>query len=343
MGGGLARIREALEWRAVRARTRLAARRRGAGVVLCYHRVGEPARDPWNLAVSPRNFEDQLSRLATDWQVMSLADLGEAARAGRVPARAVAVTFDDGYVDNLKHALPALERYRIPATVFIASGPIGTSRPFWWDELEWLLCGPGERPARLELTLGGDRVSVSTASTADRRRALVEAVHPMLQRNAPAEIESLLGTVASWAGVALDGSRALTDRSGEIRPMTRPELERLAACELIEVGAHTVGHPSLPVLGEPQQRAEIEGSRDYLAELTGKPPESFAYPYGHNDERSRRIVRQAGFERAVGFQGLLPVTAAADQFEIPRSAPRDESGAELDGRLGELLGFRSSM
>jgi peptidoglycan/xylan/chitin deacetylase (PgdA/CDA1 family) len=68
--------------------------------------------------------------------------LSEVARAlaegSPLPEAGVVVTFDDGYVDNLRNALPILERLRVPATLFVATGPVESQRPFWWDEFSAL-------------------------------------------------------------------------------------------------------------------------------------------------------------------------------------------------------------
>jgi peptidoglycan/xylan/chitin deacetylase (PgdA/CDA1 family) len=67
----------------------------------------------------------------------------------------VVVTFDDGYADNLHHAKPLLERYGIPATVFVTSDYIGQEHEFWGDKLERLLLQPGALPQTLQLQVNG--------------------------------------------------------------------------------------------------------------------------------------------------------------------------------------------
>ena len=67
----------------------------------------------------------------------------------------MAITFDDGYADNLYTAKALLERYNIPATVFLTAGFIGQDREFWWDELDRLLLHPGTLPETLHLSING--------------------------------------------------------------------------------------------------------------------------------------------------------------------------------------------
>src|SRR5687768_13579492 len=96
-------------------------------LILLYHSVQRVHIDPWGVRVSPRNFNEQMAVLAAHAQPMRLRDLDSALEGGDIPPRSVIVTFDDGYADNLHNARPVLQRYNIPATVFIATGYVGSS------------------------------------------------------------------------------------------------------------------------------------------------------------------------------------------------------------------------
>jgi peptidoglycan/xylan/chitin deacetylase (PgdA/CDA1 family) len=100
-------------------------------VVLTFHRIAEPAFDPWELAIS---FEEQLAMLSRRRSPMGTDEFAERHQRRRI-TDAVAFTFDDVYVDNLKLAKPRLEASRVPATVFITTGRIGYLGEFWWDAL----------------------------------------------------------------------------------------------------------------------------------------------------------------------------------------------------------------
>src|SRR5829696_3251896 len=123
--------------------------------ILLYHRVAELRLDPWFLSVTPRNFAEHLEVLQRYAQPISLERLYQGLLEGGLPERAVAVTFDDGYADNLHDAKPLLARYEVPATVFLATGYIGHEREFWWDELDRILLQPGTLPKALRLSVDG--------------------------------------------------------------------------------------------------------------------------------------------------------------------------------------------
>ncbi len=125
--------------------------RRG-NVILMYHRVTRTDVDPWALCVDPNNFSQQmkaLKRIATPIPLTELPDADP-----QHPS--VAITFDDGYLDNLEIAHPILGQHGIPATIFVSTGYVDRPHGYWWDELEAIFLHPGVLPPRpLKLTIGG--------------------------------------------------------------------------------------------------------------------------------------------------------------------------------------------
>ncbi len=111
-------------------------------LLLAYHRVADDGPEPLGLSVSLRNFEEHLEVLKGYGRPVRFDGIRQATRRGTTP-EAFCVTFDDGYADNLHHAKPLLEKFDVPATVFVASGFLGTEAGFPWD---------GDRPAPAVLT-----------------------------------------------------------------------------------------------------------------------------------------------------------------------------------------------
>lgn len=264
---------------------------------------------------------------------MPLAELIAAADRGSIPERSVAISFDDGYADNLTNALPILERQQVPATLFVAAGFLDDARPFWWDELIDLLLGPGERPARLEAEIGTRSIDVATGTREERLHALYVDVHPALSALPPDAIDIGLDPIRTWAGPEARESTVNGTGSSAARPMSWAELERFSASPLTEVGAHTMLHPRMPKLPAAAQASEAKASRQRLTEVCGGPPRFFAYPFGAADRLSERAARAAGFERAFGTQDYLPVTVASRPFRVPRMAIVEEGAPEFLSRL----------
>ena len=130
-------------------------------IILMYHRVADETCDPWGLCVAPRHFEQQMEVLRKSFSVTPICQLAVFLAEGKVPRGSVAITFDDGYADNVHAAKTILERHELPATLFVVSKYVGGQIEFWWDELDRLLLQPGTLPDRFELNIGGRSVSSS--------------------------------------------------------------------------------------------------------------------------------------------------------------------------------------
>jgi len=328
---------------------RAGVRRRA--LILLYHRVALLDSDIHKLSVTPAHFAEQLEVLRKYTRPIGLRQLAQAVRESRVPRRAVIITFDDGYADNLYNAKPLLERFDIPATVFVTSGYLGQQREFWWDELERVLLQSGTLPEALRLNVNGDvhewslngAAHASEESDAERhlgqevkeksnlnqRLFLYRSVHQLL-RPMPDEMRRwLLDELVTWAG----GGLAAVDP--EHLPMSPAEVIRLADGNMIEVGAHTVTHPVLSKIPVDVQQSEITKGKIHLEDILGRSVVSFAYPFGTRSdytEQTTAIVRQAGFTSACSvFPGQ--VSKANSLFELPRFAVPDWDGATFERHL----------
>jgi peptidoglycan/xylan/chitin deacetylase (PgdA/CDA1 family) len=308
-------------------RSLVAARRQGTGIVLMYHRLGRPAFDPHGLAVSLDHFRDHLAVLQR-FERLTFGAMMERHRAGSLRRGAVALTFDDGYADNLHLLLPELERTRTPATIFVTTGNVAGATEFWWDALHAITHGPGTLPASLPVAVDGALAAFRLPAAGGDRMAAYHAICARLQRQHPAAIERTLEAMRGRVGIAPATRDAY-------RPLTATELKVLSASPWIEIGAHTVRHACLASLPPQEQRAEITDSKSYLERVLARPVVSFAYPFGdrtHYDERSMEAVAAAGLEQScTTVRGALgPDT---DRFAVPRLAVRDYAGSGLARRL----------
>ena len=300
-------------------------------LILLYHRVAELRSDPWRLSVTPRQFAEHLETLRLYAHPISLQQLYQGLREGNLPDRSVAITFDDGYADNLYNAKPLLERYAVPATVFLTTGYIGKEREFWWDELERLLLQPGTIPEVLSLTINGSthRWKLGKAiyySENDARRyhpwrawkylfsprhrlyrTLWELLHPLTE----GERQEVLDELLVWA------SSEPTARPTH-RPLSTEEVVALAQGELVDVGAHTVTHPPLSTLPLVLQQDEVLRSKSRLEEILNRQVDGFAYPHGDLSPETVGIVREAGFAYACSALDDV-VVQSTDRFQLPRA------------------------
>ena len=264
----------------------------------------------------------------------------------------IAITFDDGYADNLYHALPLLEKHGVPATVFVCTGPVTQGAEFWWDTLERLLLWPTALPLSLDIDIQGQGFHWDLRDSADwsgrpsgeypdwqaweppptSRHALYGALWQRLRQLDADERARVLAGVLAWAAAAARSQ----PRHRAVGPV---ELHWLAKNRLIEIGAHTISHAVLARLTTAQQQTEIAGSRTWLEAHLRRPVASFSYPFGALTDytpETKATVRQAGFACACSnIAGT--VRSGADPFQLPRMQVRNWDGNEFAHQLEEWL------
>ena len=294
-------------------------------LILGYHSVSENPSDPYSLCVTPQHFAEQLEVLRKYGHPLSLQELRQGLGHGRVPPGAVTLTFDDGYADTLYAAKPLLERYHIPATVFITTGYMG--REFWWDELKRVVLTPETLPESLSLTIQGATYEWTGSDTGknrlqqaatDLRLRLLWSLYQELRPLAEEERQRVLAQLCIWASAA---SPDWLSR----RALSADEILRLVQGGLIEIGAHTVTHSPLAGLSPAMQRSEIVQSKRYLEELLAQPISSFSYPHGSLSDYTVAVVREAGFACAcTSFNDVA--WRGSDRFQLSRLWVRDWDG-----------------
>ncbi len=281
-------------------------------LVLLYHRVTVLPTDPEMLAVTPANFRAQLRFLKDNFPIVRFEEDWTG-----VPKPAVAITFDDGYADNILEALPILEEVGIPATFFISTGTIGTSKNFWWHELERMILETESTP--LSFTLEDDRCTQNwpTSSFKERQKFYQEIVQLMTDADT-AYRDNWLAQLRRWSHVE-------DTINSPHRAMTTEELRQLSMSKWVTIGAHTVTHSRLSSLSPDMQREEIVGSKNQLEAWLGQKVTTFSYPFGkrcHYTNTTVALCREAGFTKvAANFPGQ--VHRWTDPCQIPRQLVRN--------------------
>jgi peptidoglycan/xylan/chitin deacetylase (PgdA/CDA1 family) len=327
----------------VRARLAAISRRLPGGrpraVVLVYHRVRERGLDPWRLTVDPEIFAGQMETLARDWTPISLSELVEGFARRQLPERAVAVTFDDGYADNLETAAPILVELGIPATLFVAADLVDAGGPPWWDQLVPLLLEPARLPPTLTLSSGGGRWRIPTvaahegrlspnapppweAAPGTRLRAFYEVWLALRALESPTR-DATLDAIAEWACVPRSSERVL---------LTWEQIHEFAALPGLALGAHTLTHPALPTCSHEDARNEIAGGAESLRSRAGVEVKQFAYPFGAWTRGVARLVAQLGFHGAYTTDG-----GAISWRSSPHALSRVPAENQASGYFADLL------
>lgn len=258
-------------------------------VILAYHRVSSLYPDGHRLCTPPDLFSDHMTHLAQHYQPVSVEDLAYAVASGRIPERAVAVTFDDGYLDALSTASPILASLGIPATFFVNSDRLNEKHERWWDILESLNLPEAE----------------------------IEHLSQAMWRLDAAGRQALLEATLERVGVTM-AARATH------RVMTSDEIRTLASRPGHTIGAHTVNHLALANHPLSVKQLEVLTDKATLEQTTGKAVTLFSYPYGDLDAELVSVVRDAGFIAAVTVAPSI-VLANSDRLLLPRyEIPHDQ-------------------
>jgi peptidoglycan/xylan/chitin deacetylase (PgdA/CDA1 family) len=295
--------------------------------VLIFHRV-TPETDPlFPGEVDAARFDDICGWLRGWFTVLPLAQALASLQQGTLPARALAITFDDGYADNHDVALPILRRHGLTATFFIATGFLDGGR-MWNDTL--IESVRLTTRSSLDLDAAGlqglRRVEVVSV---EQKRAALASMIAVAKYLAPAERARAVLGVANQAGV--EPPRDLMMSSQQVIALHRAGMT---------IGAHTVTHPILAKLDRAAAREEIDAGRRALEALTQSRVGLFAYPNGRPgedyDARAVEIVRELGFDGAVSTAWGAS-TRWVDRYQVPRFTPWDRSRWRYGLRLAANL------
>ena len=295
--------------------------------ILIFHRV-LPSPDPlFPDEMHAERFCRTCGWLKGWFNVLPLREASRRLADGTLPARALSITFDDGYADNHDVALPILLEHGLSATFFVSTGFTDGGR-MWNDTL--IEAVRGATGDGLDLSaLGLDGLgSVSLRTWQERRQAVDQLIKacrylPMAQREAATQ------AVARKAGGKLPSALM----------MNRDQLRALHT-QGMELGGHTVTHPILARLPIDEARTEISTGKLALESLLQSPVTSFAYPNGRPGEDYLQahvdMVKELGFVAAVTTAWGVS-RRSSDRHQLPRFTPWDRGRLAFGLRLAKNL------
>ena len=300
-------------------------------VILCAHRVISTA-DPFFPGIRQEQFAAEVRYLARHHRVLPLDEVVEAILNGRpLPRGAVAITFDDGFADNFYLAYPILQRYGVPATVFLVAESVETGSVPWPERVAYLL----QRTEResLEISLPEPRMfslrsQTEKLETLATLQTLLKTCSTEVRRRAVAELEARL-SIGPDQGMML----------------TWEQCRRMGQSG-ISFGTHTLTHPILSQTDPAEVKHEVATSTALIEARLGRRVRYFAYPDDDFCRVAVEAVEAAGIEAA--FAGAHRVgPASVDRFTVWRRpwdlGPVSVFAAEMSGVLDGLRGLLSCL
>ena len=296
--------------------------------ILMYHRFSD---QPCGGRVSRDRFREQVAYIRRFYKPMTLSQLVQHVfESGDVPKNAIVITVDDGYRDFHDVAWPILKEFNVPATLFVTTGFVNGDLWLWPDQVSWLF----SRAPELDTTVAVGYIELSTPSVhANRRETWQSLVDYLLSIPDNDKHRAIQQLADAWSlhlpKLAPDDYAACS--WGQLR-----EMEAAG----IEIGGHTVTHPSLGRVDQARAWQEIQGCLDMLNEQLGARDRTFCYPNGEPSDFSialKGVVQSVGFTAAVAaFSDSLGMThryslrrhsSSEDRFQFYKSV----SGLELLG------------
>lgn len=288
--------------------------------ILIFHRV-LPAPDPlFPDEPCVKRFEEILEWVSKWFNFLPLEEAVRRLQEGNLPKRAAAISFDDGYADNLLYAAPILRRYGLPATVFVATGFLDGGR-MWNDTIIESIRNTAAR--EIDATSLG--LGVLGMETTEQKRMVLEKLLTKIKFLSPQDRSDAVELVNEHCAAQLPNDLMMTT-----------EQVRVLHQAGISVGAHTVNHPILTRISDDQARKEIAENRERLESILGERVNLFAYPNGKlgRDYAAEHveIIRKMGFLAAF-TTNWGACSRQSDIFQLPRFSPWDWSRSNYAMRL----------
>lgn len=312
--------------------------RRGSLLVLMYHRV-LPRHSPDcrleqpGMYVTPETLDLHLTELKRHFRIVHLDDwLQRAITDQPVPRLACAITFDDGWRDNLSSALSVLTKHAAPATVFLVSDFVRGQHWYWPHAL-----------ANLAYQAFRDRLSIRfpVALTPLMNRAFAAAeVHGEFCAE---DADALVSAAKAFGEHEIRELIASTDGFDRVQAAVRPfldaeEVNLLAASGLVRFGSHTATHFRLG--GAPMPATlehEIIGSKVDLQEICGQEIKLFCYPNGETSESATALVRNHYLGAVTTRKGWF--RSSLDRHLIPRRGLHEDATNSAASLLARISGL----
>lgn len=239
----------------------------------------------------------------------------------------VVFTFDDGFRDNLYHALPLLQKYEVPLNIYITTDFPDKKIILWWNVVEDVIL----RNTELSFEWFGERMAFRCSSSAEKNETF-GSIHSLIQE----------GTELTIQQRALMFCRLFnTDPYASINELALSwdEVRQMSREKLVTMGAHTISHPVLSQLSESASLEEMRQSKLRIEKETGIEVKHFAYPFGGIKEATSREYESAascGYETAVTLVSASILKEHKQKlFQLPRIAV----GMSMNEETLELIRF----
>jgi peptidoglycan/xylan/chitin deacetylase (PgdA/CDA1 family) len=302
-------------------------------LIINHHRIGHAANGRFDREVFSATADDldtQLKYFKKYLNIVSGDELEDlVASKSKLTRMHVAITFDDGYLDNYTTAFDVLRANDAAAAFFLVPEYVGTGFIPWWDEIAYLVRNTKKHQITLQTP-----VPLTIALDPDREAA----IHSVLRHYKRPD--------------NTDGARLVAELRAEaecpLPEATRRFLNWSEAQEMqragMTIGSHTQSHPILGQLTLEQQRWELEESKKEIEQNLGNPITTLAYPVGSQTAFSKateQIAHSLGYTLCFSFYGGINTPTAMNPTDLLRGSTNPDpllfrAETMLAAKLGRL-------
>ena len=293
-------------------------------LILNYHRVFKTDDVFFNCDLEQREFSWQMQLLSKYLNPVSLDTAISLMKNNKLPPGSIAVTFDDGYKDNIEKALPILKKYQVPATFYIATA-------FLNDGIMWndIIIESIKNTENKEIDLSFLGLGCLPLENKGQKIQTIEKCIKKIKYNVIKKRIDLAMQINKQCNVVLPKNLMMSDN----------DIFQLAKEPDMKIGAHTHNHPILACETDEFVYSDIKYGKDYLERLLNCKLSSFAYPNGKKEtdyqERNIETLKKVGFNYAVTTNWGLN-NKKSELLELKRFTPWDRTQLKFLTRILKL-------
>lgn len=265
--------------------------------ILTYHRIlpRNQLTDVYSsphIIVTQETFQKHMKLLSKQAHPLSLADYVSARLANKViPNKSVIITFDDGWMDNYQFAFPILQKYQIPATIFLTTDYIDTQHTFWPEKLHFLL---KNLPKQANFDPKNLLKAVEIPPGHWQKAKQCQNWFPIIEKLKFTEKKQRNQFIAALEEQI--GDKTFPKEKHAF--LTWPQAEEMQKCG-INFGSHGSSHSIFTNLTKKQVTEECQASRDIIHRKLGGLPSFLAYPNGNFTPEIQQILKNVGYQAAL--------------------------------------------
>ncbi len=305
--------------------------------ILMYHRVLDAGHNREShllpgLVTQESTFDKQMKYLKENSNVISLERLiGYLKDKKNPPHRSVVITFDDGWKDNYLFAFPILRNYDLPATIFLSTDYIGTSKMFWFHVVSLILQARTLTSQRMTDILNGfKQIRPKEKREIVRAFASADVFIEKLKRIKPKIQEKMIVKMMKESNIRMNeiDNRGWMLDWEKIKEMGQNQ---------ISFGSHAHSHRILTYLNLTEIKKELIQSKSLIGEKTGKPVNFFAYPNGDYTPQIKELVKEVGYLGACAAGKTRKKQKEIDLFALPRTGVHQGMSTGVRGKFSKAL------